>query len=64
MLINTVFDYLFAYPLTTIAEKLRVYKMVNMSRFQLFSISIFTAILNYLYQLYIDDVLKSETHNE
>ncbi len=35
-----LFDYMFAYPLTTLAEKLKVYKMVNMTRFQLFALSI------------------------
>jgi len=65
MLINVLFDYLFAYPLTTIAEKLKVYKMGTMSRFQLFLISMATAIVNYLYQNYIESVLKTkkQTHN-
>jgi hypothetical protein len=47
---NVFADYLFAYPLTTLAEKFRVYKMVRMSRKQLFLLSIAVAILNYLYQ--------------
>ncbi len=61
MLVNGLFDYMFAYPLTTIAEKLKVYKMVNMSRFQLFTLSIATSIINYLYQLFIEDVLKTKS---
>jgi hypothetical protein len=59
-LLNVVFDYLFAYPLTTLAEKLKVYKMGTMSRFQLFLISLFTAGINYLYQLYVEETLKSK----
>jgi hypothetical protein len=51
---------MFAYPLTTLAEKLKVYKMVNMTRFQLFALSIAISIINYLYQLFIKDVLKSK----
>lgn len=62
-LLNIVFDYLFAYPLTTLAEKLKVYKMGTMSRFQLFSISIFTAVINYLYQMFVEEALKSKRQN-
>ncbi|MEH7428248.1 hypothetical protein V7151_16895, partial [Priestia megaterium] len=58
LLINVLFDYLFAYPLTSLAEKLKVYKMVNMTRFQLFIISTATALINYLYQHFIEDVLR------
>ena len=60
LLVNVLFDYLFAYPLTTLAEKLKVYRMVNMTRFQLFALSIATSIINYLYQLFIEDVLKTK----
>lgn len=49
---------MFAYPLTTLAEKLKIYKMVNMTRFQLFALSIAISIINYLNQLFIKDVLK------
>lgn len=63
LLLNIVFDYMFAYPLTTLAEKLKVYKMGTMSRFQLFLISIATAIVNYLYQNYIEDVLRLKKQN-
>jgi len=62
-LLNVVFDYLFAYPLTTLAEKLKVYKMGTMSRFQLFLISIFTAGINYLYQMFMEEALKSKRQN-
>ncbi|MEO2222687.1 hypothetical protein [Priestia megaterium] len=64
MLVNGLFDYLFAYPLTTLAEKLKVYKMVNMTRFQLFALSIATSIINYLYQLFIEDVLKTKSEKK
>lgn len=64
LLLNIVFDYMFAYPLTTLAEKLKVYKMGTMSRFQLFLISIATAIVNYLYQNFIEDVLKSRKQTQ
>ncbi|WP_182007177.1 hypothetical protein [Priestia aryabhattai] len=60
LLVNGLFDYLFAYPLTTLAEKLKVYRMVNMTRFQLFALSVATSIINYLYQLFIEDVLKAK----
>lgn len=58
LLSNIVADYLFAYPLTTLAEKLGVYKMVKMSRKQLFILSIAVAILNYLYQKVFVEPLK------
>ncbi len=58
VLFDYLFDYLFAYPLTSLAEKLKVYKMVNMTRFQLFIISIATALINYLYQYFIEDALR------
>ncbi|MDH2363862.1 hypothetical protein [Priestia megaterium] len=61
LLVNCLFDYMFAYPLTSIAEKLKVYKMVNMTRFQLFILSIATSIINYLYQLFIQGVLKPKS---
>ena len=54
LLINVLFDY----SLTSLAEKLKVYKMVNMTRFQLFLISITTALINYLYHYFIEDVLR------
>jgi len=49
---------MFTYPLITLAEKLKVYKMVNMTRFQLFALSIAISIINYLNQLFMKDVLK------
>lgn len=55
---NIIADYLFAYPLTSIAEKLRIYKMVKMSRKQLFLLSIAVAILNYLYQSFLVEPLR------
>ncbi|WP_462413594.1 hypothetical protein [Neobacillus sp. Marseille-QA0830] len=47
---NIIADYLFAYPATTIAEKMGIYKMKRMSRKQLFLLSVAVAIINYLYQ--------------
>jgi hypothetical protein len=40
LLTNIFADYLFAYPLTTLAEKMGVYKMGRMSRRQLFLLSV------------------------
>lgn len=60
LLTNIIADYLFAYPLTTLAEKLGVYKMVKMSRKQLFILSIVVAIINYLYQFLIVEPLRKE----
>ncbi|WP_273122627.1 hypothetical protein [Bacillus weihaiensis] len=57
---NIVADYLFAYPLTTLAEKLGVYKMVKMSRKQLFLLSITVAIVNYFYQKFLVEPLRRE----
>ncbi|XQY92705.1 hypothetical protein ACNRWW_04615 [Metabacillus sp. HB246100] len=57
---NIVADYLFAYPLTTLAEKLGVYKMVKMSRKQLFLLSITIAIVNYFYQKLLVEPLRRE----
>lgn len=62
LLINIFADYLFAYPLTTIAEKLGVYKMGRMSRKQLFLLSILVAILNYVYQFFIVDSLRRKRY--
>ncbi|MEY8738372.1 hypothetical protein AB9M62_01630 [Bacillales bacterium AN1005] len=64
-LITNVFtDYLFAYPLTTIAEKLGVYKMVRMSRKQLFFLSIAVAVLNYFYHsLFVEPLRRNENEN-
>jgi hypothetical protein len=57
---NVFADYLFAYPLTTLAEKLDIYKMVRMSRKQLFYLSIAVAILNYFHQtLFVEPLRKS-----
>lgn len=58
LLSNIFADYLFAYPLTTIAEKLGIYKMVKMSRKQLFHLSVAVAILNYLYQKVFVETVK------
>ncbi|PKG22749.1 hypothetical protein [Niallia nealsonii] len=50
---NVFADYLFAYPLTTLAEKFNIYKMVNLKRKHLFYLSLFVALLNYLYHRFI-----------
>lgn len=47
---NIFADYLFAYPLTSLAEKFHIYKLINITRKQLFYLSLFVAFLNYLYQ--------------
>lgn len=60
LLTNIIADYLFAYPLTTLAEKLRVYKMGKMSRKQLFLLSIVVSILNYLYHFLIVEPRRKE----
>ncbi|MEH7096635.1 hypothetical protein [Neobacillus vireti] len=60
LLTNLFADYLFAYPLTTIAEKIGVYKMVRMSRKQLFFLSVVVAIINYLYQFFMVEPLRKE----
>ena len=54
---NIISDYLFAYPLTTLAEKFHIYKMKKMKRYHLFFLSLFVALLNYLYQRFIIDSL-------
>lgn len=63
MLTNIISDYLFAYPLTSLAEKLGVYKMGKMSRKQLFLLSIAVAIINYLYQALIVEKPRREQSN-
>ncbi|WP_264740640.1 hypothetical protein [Cytobacillus firmus] len=61
LLSNIFADYLFAFPLTTIAEKLRIFKMVRMNRKQLFVLSIAVAVLNYLYQsLFIEPLRRNQ----
>lgn len=61
LLTNIFADYLFAYPLTTLAEKLGVYKMGRMSRKQLFLLSVAVAIVNYLYHFFIVEPYRKET---
>lgn len=56
---NIFSDYLFAYPLTSLAEKFKIYKLKNMTRIQLFFLSLFVALLNYLYQKFISDSISS-----
>lgn len=53
VLSNLVADYLFAYPLTTLAEKFRIYKMGTMSRLQLFLLSVSVAIGNYAFHYFL-----------
>ncbi|WP_235991736.1 hypothetical protein [Metabacillus schmidteae] len=60
LLTNIISDYLFAYPLTSLAEKLGVYKMVKMSRKQLFLLSVVVAIFNYLYHSLIVEKLRKD----
>ncbi|PMC36084.1 hypothetical protein CJ195_16695 [Bacillus sp. UMB0899] len=63
LLTNIISDYLFAYPLTSLAEKLGVYKMVKMSRKQLFLLSVVVAIFNYLYYSLIVEKLRKDQIN-
>ena len=60
LLTNIFADYLFAYPLTTIAEKLGIYRMIRMSRKQLFILSVVVAICNYMYQLFIVEPIRTK----
>ncbi|MCA1041546.1 hypothetical protein LCM00_18675 [Bacillus infantis] len=60
LLSNIFADYLFAYPLTTIAAKLRIYKMVRMSRKQLFLLSVAVSVLNYLYQFMLVEPYRNK----
>ncbi|MCH1624417.1 hypothetical protein [Fredinandcohnia quinoae] len=65
LLTNIFADYLFAYPLTTFAEKLRIYKMGRMSRKQLFLLSLAVAVLNYLYQsLFVEPLRRNQTTDD
>jgi hypothetical protein len=50
-IINFVSDLLFAYPITSLFEKIGVYKMKKMTRIQLFFLSFSSAIIIYLYQM-------------
>jgi hypothetical protein len=63
LLINIFADYLFAFPLTSLAEKLRVYKMGRMSRRQLFLLSVAVAIINYVYHYFIVERDRKETRH-
>lgn len=58
LMTNTALGYLFAYPITDFFEKLGVYKMKRMTRNQLFLLSFSSSIVIYLYQVFINDVLK------
>ncbi|WP_160725513.1 hypothetical protein [Bacillus sp. USDA818B3_A] len=60
LLTNIFADYLFAYPISTIAEKLGIYKMVKMSRKQLFFLSVVVAIVNYFYQFLVIEPLRKQ----
>lgn len=51
---NIVMDYLLAYPLTTMFEKLGIYKLKKLKRFYLFLLSVSYAIVLYGYQLYLE----------
>ncbi|MED4228024.1 hypothetical protein [Neobacillus cucumis] len=64
LLTNIFSDYLFAYPLTTIAEKLIVYKMGRMSRMQLFLLGMAVAIVNYIFQFLIVEPLRKGKYND
>ncbi|MGM7722294.1 hypothetical protein [Metabacillus sp. Hm71] len=55
---------IFAYPLTTLFEKLNIYKMKNMTRIQLFLLSVSSSVILYLYQLFLEDALKPVTNKQ
>lgn len=50
---NIFADYLFAYPLSTLAEKFGIYKLVNLKKIQLFALSLFVAACNYIFHRFI-----------
>lgn len=54
MLINLIMDYLLAYPISSILQKLKLYKLVNLKPPTLFYISVFLSILMYKYQLIME----------
>ncbi|OAS82117.1 MULTISPECIES: hypothetical protein [Metabacillus] len=61
---NVFADFLFAYPITTLAEKFKIYKMVRMKRKHLFYLSLFVALLNYLYQFIVVEPLRENTNKK
>ena len=59
LITNFTSGVLFAYPITTLFEKLNVYQLKNMKRIQLFFLSFGSSLLIYLYQTFIEEVIKS-----
>jgi uncharacterized membrane protein YeaQ/YmgE (transglycosylase-associated protein family) len=64
LITNIVSGLLFAYPITSLFGKLGIYKMKKMTRIQLFFLSISSAILLYIYQLFIDETQKASLEQE
>ncbi|MCE4048193.1 MULTISPECIES: hypothetical protein [Bacillaceae] len=53
-IISNIFaDFLFAYPLSTLAEKFKIYKLVNLKRLQLFCLSLSVAGCNYFFHRFV-----------
>ncbi len=64
LLTNTFADLLLAYPLTSFFEKFNIYKLKKITRFQVFLIAISSAIILYIYQLFINDTLNNRKESE
>lgn len=64
LITNIVSGMLFAYPITTLFGKLGIYKLQKMTRVQLFFLSVSSSILIYLYQLCIEEALKSRPEQQ
>ncbi|KKI90408.1 hypothetical protein WQ54_20840 [Bacillus sp. SA1-12] len=62
--INIGLGIFFAYPLTTLFEKVNIYKMKNMSRIQLVFLSVSSSVILYLYQVFLEEVLKPITNKQ
>ncbi len=48
----------------TLFEKLKIYIMKNMTRIQLFLLSVSSSVILYLYQLFLEDALKPVTNKQ
>lgn len=63
MLLNTIMDYLLAYPLNALFEKWNVYKLVKMKPKHIFITSMVYAVTIYLYQNFISKNSREKEHN-
>ncbi|RVT66992.1 hypothetical protein EM808_00445 [Niallia taxi] len=57
---NIFADYLFAYPLSALAQKFKIYKLVNLKKSQLFGLSLIVAALNYVFHRFIVEKGKKQ----